>query len=259
MMELDKLVNIFKNANAQRAIDKMVQIATNLGLSMTTIDFLRNMLFGYIEGYLNGATCPICLNVLGDARNVPDFTICKYCNRKVGVIKVSPLRLYLAIANNADLFKVIPDKIKVPDRFGIVKRFGNVVLKFYDAITIDMIFDPLMEWMKQARPDLYYTLVFYPKLPEPVQDLYSLDFRWLNEKDIANMASKYGVNSDLPNLKDVLREGLLLGLERKAEEKFERWRKNPESVSFEGVKTFAWQIQVLKAKMGDVLERYIKS
>jgi len=237
----------------------MIQIATNLGLSMTSIDFLRNMLFGDIEAYLNGGTCPKCLRRLGDAREIPDFTICGYCGQRIGVIKIDPLRLYLAIANNADLFKVIPDKIKVPDKFGIIKRFGDVILKFYDAVTIDMIFDPLMEWMKQARPDLYYTLVFYPKLPEPVQDLYSLDFRWLSEKDIVNIARKYGLDSNIPNLKSVLKEALLLGLEKKAEEKFEKWRKNPENVSFEGVKTFAWQIEMFKAKMRDVLERYIRS
>ena len=259
-MDLNRLVEIFKNANAQKAIDQMVNIAVRLGLSTTTIDFLRDMLFGYIETYLNGATCPNCFTYLGDAREVPDFTICLSCGRRIGTIKINPLRLYLAIANNEDLFRIIPDKIKVPDKLGIVKRFGSVVLKFYDAVTMDLIFEPLMEWMKAKRPDLYYTIALYPILAEPIQELYQLDFGYFGDEDIKRVAQKYGLPTDVNSneLRKTLREVLIEGLELAFERKLEKWKQNPESVSFQGIKTFYHQIHVLKAKMGDILERYIK-
>jgi len=252
-MDLDKLTNIFRNANAQRAIDKMIYIATSLGLSLTSIDFLRNMLFGYIEGYLNGATCPKCFERLGDAREVPDFTICEYCGNKVGVIKITPLRLYLTIANQEDLFRVIPDKIKIPDKLGIVKKFGSVILKFYDALTIDLIFEPLLEWMRNVRPDLYYTLAFYPKLPEPVQMLYEIDFV-LKDEDVLKLGEEFGISGDPKTVRKLLKDGIIEGMELAIEK---RAREGKEPVSYFAIKTFAWQIDMLKAKMREVLVRYI--
>jgi len=258
MVDVSNLVNIFKSANAERAINKMIEIATRLGLSLTSIDFMRNMLFGYLEGYLNGATCPNCFEVLGLAKEVPDKTICGYCGKKVNVIKITPLRMYLTLANNADIFKIVPDKVKMPDTLGIVKRFGETILKFYDAVTLDMILDPLLAWMKEKRPDLYYTIVFFPDygIPEPVQDLYSLDFRILNGRDIQNMCKKYGLNKCDPT---ILREVLLEGLELAFEKKIQKFKEDPTSVSFQGVKIFASQVEDLKGNFRKVLEQYLKN
>jgi len=257
-MEVDvsNLVNIFKNANAERAVQKMIQIAQQIGLNLASLDFLRNLLFGYVEGYLNGATCPNCFNVLGNAKEIPDFTICGYCGMEIHPIKITPLRMYLTLANEADIFKVLPDKVKVPDKLGIVKRFGGLVLRLYDSITLDLILEPLLSWMKDKRPDLFYTIVFFPDygLPEPVQDLYALDFKNLDDQDIQEICKKY----NLPKTdRKFLREVLLKGLERAFEQKVQKFKENPSSVSFRGVKIFAEQIEDLKMNFRQILVRYI--
>jgi len=285
-MEFNKLSEIFRSPDVQRAIDKLIELATRFGLSLTSVDFLRDALFGYVESYLDGATCsnPECFTRLGHAKDIPDFTYCNACGKKVGVIKITPLRMYLAIANNADLFEILPDKIKAnPEKLNLVKRFGNTVLKFYDAITIDMIMEPLLAWMKDKRPDLYYTLAFYPTLPKYVQLLYELEMDRLEREELISLARELGLEAN-PNpkeLKDVIIEGLELALDRRSEyyilsgkefvkrvdteeeaiEWIEKNRGKYPSLSYiknigasgYALKTFSWQVETLKAKMRQIL------
>lgn len=161
-----------------------------------------------------------CFARIGNAKDVPDFTYCPECNEKVGVIKVTPLRMYLAIANNADLFEVIPDRIKAnPEVLEPVKRFGNIALRFYDAVTIEMIFEPLIAWLKDKRPDLYYTLAFYPTMPKYVQLLYELEMDKLGKDDLKKLGEELGLehNPKPEELKDVVIQGLELALDRRSE------------------------------------------
>jgi len=91
------------------------------------------------------------------------------------------------------------------------------VLKFYDAITIDMMMEPLLAWMKDKRPDLYYTIAFYPTLPKWVQILYELEMDRLGNKEIESIAKELGLNPNVNELKDVIIDGLELALDRRSE------------------------------------------
>jgi len=113
-MEFNNLSKIFRTPDVQRAVDKLIELATRFGLSLTSVDFLRDALFGYVEAYLDGGTCSHCFTRLGNAKDVPDFTYCNACGKKTSVIKITPLRMYLAIANNADLFEVLPGGLATP-------------------------------------------------------------------------------------------------------------------------------------------------
>jgi len=213
------LDRIFRSPNAENAVKKLTDLALGLGLNLATVDFLRNFLFGYIEGYLNGATCNSCFTVLGSAKDVPDITYCHRCGKKVGTIKITPLRLYLAIANKADLFDVIPDRVKVnPRLIGPIKRFGPIVLKFYDSVSIDMIFEPLVAWLKEKRPDLYYTLAFYPRIPEWVQILYELETDRMDDDRLERIKKDLDLeDADRETLKQIIIKGLEKALDRRSE------------------------------------------
>lgn len=216
---MNNLNRIFRSPNAQRAIDRIIDTAVKLGLNLTAIDFIRDMLFGYIEGYLNGAVCPICYSRLGHAKDIPDYTYCPHCEKKIGVIKITPLRVYLAIANNADLFRLIPDQIKVnPNVIKPLKRFKNTILRLYDAITVDTFSEPLIAWIKDNRPDLYYTIAFYPLTPKYIQALHELEMDRMSDTELQELREELGLkDADKDTLKKVIIEGLEMALDRRSE------------------------------------------
>jgi len=144
-----------------------------------------------------------------------------------------------------------------------------------------MMMEPLLAWMKDKRPDLYYTIAFYPTLPKWVQILYELEMDRLDSKEIKSMAKEFGLNPDVKELKDVIIDGLELALDRRSEyyilsgnkfvkradteEEAKEWiEKNRNrypslryikniGASGYALKTFSWQIETLKAKMRKIL------
>ncbi|MDD3493393.1 MAG: hypothetical protein PHZ19_07870 [Candidatus Thermoplasmatota archaeon] len=255
------------------------------GISLASAGFLRDALFGYIELYLNGATCPKCFERMGDAKEIPNFTICGACGEKVAPIKVTPIRLYLTIANDADLFDLFPDKIKAnPHQLSLVSRFGPSVLSVYDQIDLDMMLEPLLAWFRIKRPDLYYTIAFYPLAPEWVQMLYDIEMNDMTPEAKKEICEEIGLE-DCSQLYDVI----ISSLEKKVEERSEYYVMNGKSyvtkfdtkeeadrfvrenrdkypqgevvkmlgVSTRALKTFSRQVESLKNNMRLVLEEWV--
>lgn len=236
-MELNRLYEMFRAPDVDGAVNKIVEIATQLGFSVTSIDFLRDFLFGYVETYLSGATCsnPECFAYLGHAKDIPNAMYCPECDQKIGPIKVTPLRMYLAIQNDADLFELIPGKIKAdPANLKVVRRFGSAVLKFYDNVTLSMMMEPLLAWMKDTRPDLYYTVAFFPagakeerdgELIDYIDLLYLIEMDDLKAKDLDHIIDLLGLKPFKKNkkeenkkmIRDVISKGLDTALDKRSE------------------------------------------
>jgi len=192
------LIEMFSNATGgfKEALGKLTETAKKAGMNMATAGILRGALFGYIEGYLNGATCSKCFTRVGDAKDFPNFMVCPVCGQKATVVKITPLRFYLSIANDADFFEVIPNQIKMnQNMLPMIGKYSKGVMDFYDAIELSAIMEPLLAWMKEKRPDLYYTLAFYPSAPDYIQMLYDLRFSNLTNDEKDEMAKELGLKS----------------------------------------------------------------
>jgi len=212
------LIKMFSDAatGLKGAVDGLWKTATEAGLSMGRAGILRGVLFGYVETYLNGATCGLCFANLGDARNFGNFTLCPYCGKKAPVVKISPIRFYLSIANNADFFDVVPEKIRANQKMlSGLGRYSEGVMEFYDSVDLSEIMVPLLAWMKDRRPDLFYTLAFYPTVPDYIQILYDLRFDNLDKDAQDLIAADLGLESR-KDIEGVLIKAMDLAIERRS-------------------------------------------
>jgi len=256
----------------QAAFNKLIEILKKIGLSVVDTSFAADVMFGWLEQYINAAVCPECLRYLGDYREVPDYTICTNCKSKIRPIKIMPHRVYLCIANNANLFDFIPNNFKV-SLSGKVKKvldsgFGKKLLEVYDTITLDIFFPPLMNWLKRHRPDIYFTIVFYPRVPKWVQTIYDIDTGKIKDEDLIEVCQELGLSyCD----KALVREVIVQSLDELFEEEYNKLLKKLDKVgssektdfddvliSLKGIKYFATQVEDLKLRGRDILEQLVR-
>lgn len=201
---LFNLASLFRNPSIKAATDKILNTAISTGIGFAASTGLREFLFGFILSYLNGATCPRCLTRLGHAKDVPDFTICNACGKTCGkdspVITVNPLRFKLMIDNNADLFRIIPEEIMMPDQgSSIINQYGPQLLEFYDRVPTELYFEPLVAWIRDTRPDLYYTIALYdnPYMPYFTQVLFEIEMNRFTEQRKREVIKEVGLKEDM--------------------------------------------------------------
>jgi len=106
--------------------------------------------------------------------------------------------------------------------------------------------------MRDVRPDLYYTIAFYPALPEYVQLLYEIEMDRIGNEKLSELASELGLNPSKKELKEVIVDGLELTLKRRVE-------RGEEGVSTYALKTFSWQVEMLKAKLRSILVDFLQT
>jgi len=267
-MDLRQIVESLGKTDLNKALSRIRQMLMAAGARMLEVDLISGVFFGWIETWLNGAHCPKCGFYLGDAREVPRWTRCKNCGKKIQPFKITPIKLLLAIRNNYNIFKGIPRNIKerIPDKIkgSLRSPFGRAVYKVYKELTLDMYFDPLLAWLRNVRPDLYYTIVFYPKVPEYVQTLYEIDFKIIEAAKLRELCEKLGLpkcNEEM--LREVIVEAMdELVAEKKATlekvlEAIEKGEMPKLEVEVQGLKWFATQVEELKVKGEEILETLI--
>lgn len=240
--------------NKERALRKIISSFLSIGLSRIKIELIKNIIFGWLEEYLDGATCPKCFTNLGHAKDVPEFTICTSCNNAISPIKITPIRLYLSLANDADIFSILPDKIKSETkevvRKSIGKHYSSAIISVYDGLSIEVIIESILAWMKENRPDLYYTIVFFPKIPEYIQILYEIKMNRIKAEDIEALEKKIEIYDDVKNLdidkqKEVLIKVITESLDYAIEEMG--------GISTIGLKKFVRMIENIKFKAREML------
>ncbi|HDN73753.1 MAG TPA: hypothetical protein ENG16_01845 [Archaeoglobus sp.] len=210
-MNLDWILNCLK-LDFKSASSKLIEKLTSLGFKLLEVEFARDFLFGWIKGYLNGSTCSNCYSYLGDAKEVPDYTICHNCGKEVHTIKIEPLRVRLAMANGVDLFDIIPAKIKKEPISWVNPNIKPAVINALDEITPDMILEPFLSWLHDNRPDILYTVLLHPfrssAMPYYIYILYDLQFDRLTEAEIERIAENLGVYPSKSVIMNVIKEGL---------------------------------------------------
>ncbi len=150
-------------------INKLVSIIKEYGINEIEARIITSAFLGWVESYLNGATCPECFKLITpDARDL--FPVmkgsvkCPHCGKDVTPIMITPLKLKLAIANHASVFNTVPDEIKLNLPKTVVDRMKNIGSRFnklMDKISPTDLYSPILSWMSSCRPDLYYTILFY--------------------------------------------------------------------------------------------------
>ena len=248
-----RLVQMFRNPQPQRAIDKIVSSFIDIGLSKLKIDFIRDVAFGWVEEYLNGAVCPKCHGYLGKASEVPDFTFCTNCGEKISPIKVTPLRLYLALANDADIFEIVPDDIKQEPTMLLKGSIGKSALRVYDDLSIEVILEPLLSWLKDNRPDLYYTVLTFPQVPEGIQILYELKMDRMSEDDIMNLAKRLGIDKEIENMSYEQKRDIMIKVITDAFD----YKIDEDGISTLGVKKFVTMVETIKFKSREILVKVV--
>ena len=270
-MNFDKITS-FLSPNVDGTIKKIQEILISVGVNITESSLIGDLFFGWIEGYLNSAICPVCYSYLGDARNIPDYTICMNCKNRIQTFKITPVRTYLAIANNAELFKLTPDEVKkaISSRVKGVLRgpFGGAILRAYDKLSLELYAEPLMAWLKRVRPDIFYTIVFYPKVPKYVQTLYEIDFNRITEEELHKVCSELGVSVCRA---DVVRDTITFALDSVIEDEKTKLAEILDKVqsgenadmdkmliSLRGIKYFYTQIEDIKEKGREILVQLVE-
>lgn len=160
------------------AMEHVVDIIVNAGADFISRDhaaFARDVFFEWLRTHLNSATCPECFAYLG-TQQVPDYTRCSNCGKKIRTIKVTPLKIYLTLKNNADIFNTVPDEIKNHSPVNKLGRNKGLALKIYDSLSLSNIEKPFLVWLKSVRPDLYFTIFMYPLTSDYLYTLNDLVF-----------------------------------------------------------------------------------
>lgn len=283
------LAEMFRNAT-EGAESRLWDLAMDVGVSVTTSTFLSDILMGYVLSYLNGATCGKCFTRIGDACDVNDVTICPVCGEEVGVIKITPLRFWLTLNNHVDLFSIIPDKIKSnTNQMAFLKPYADKVLDFYDRVATEDMMEMIVHWLREKRPDLYYTIALFdhPLTTISTQAIYEIDMgnfeqlKSIKESIEDYMGNETSLDPDDPqSFKKWLIEGMERGLDSRVrfyvmegseiiatvhtEEEAKSYLKGDrryfkrEGINGYALKEFYNQIDLLKLKMRTVVEEYLE-
>jgi len=288
---LINLANIFRNPSVKQATDKIMDTIADASVSFATSTFLRDFLLGYVLSYLNSGVCPSCLQKIGEATEVDYFQRCPLCgavcDQDNPIIMVDPLRMKLAIDNNANLFEIFPEHIKMPDQAeGIIDQHGPLILDLWDRVPTELFFEPLVAWIQDKRPDLYYTIALYdnPNTPYFAQVLFEIEMKKLPEDRKQEFCQEVGLDENMDNeqLHGVIVEGMEKNLESrvryyvmngteivekfKSEEEAKEYVKsngsNLDYFRMEGVngyalKTFFHQIDTLKNGLRDMIAQQV--
>ncbi len=149
---------------------KLVEIIKEYGISDIEARVISSAFMGWLEAYLNGATCPNCLNLITDDYRtiLPEMKngkiLCQHCGRTVTPITVDPLRLHLCILNKVSIFETVPNSIKYSLPSNVVsglRKNWDRVQRVLERVRPDDLYVPVLSWIKENRPDLYYTILFF--------------------------------------------------------------------------------------------------
>jgi len=214
-------LNNLRNISLEESLKKLTNRLIEFGFKSMEVEFASRIFFGWMSAYINGAVCPSCFVYLGEAKRVPDVTFCTTCNQKISPIKITPLRVYLAIANKADIFATVPDSIKLQPLSWIDRELSDVIVAAYDSITADMVVEPLIAWLRHERPDILYTILLYPRVPRYIYVLYDLLMDRMSTEEMERVAEEIGLDGS-SRLRERLIETIKMGFESYIQETVDR-------------------------------------
>jgi len=240
---VERLTEMFKGMGLDKSMEELMKAMSALGIDSVKASLIQGIVDGWLEEELNSDRCPFCSTVLGEYIEPP--VVCFNCGKTVDEpVRANPLRLYLAIANNSMLWRETPDQIKsIPLETLKKLRLSNVVIKATYGMTPHMFIQPILIWMKKKRPDLYYTIAFYPEFPPFIDWLYDLSNGLADEQRMREIAEQLGINSDELD-RDMLLDAMKTGLDNILTKR---------GVSTRSVKWFAMQLQDIYIGLINVL------
>jgi len=186
----------FLKAGFDPNVGKLVEVVKQYGINEFEARVISSAFLGWVESYLNGATCPKCLSLMTpDAREIfPQINpawdmVCPVCGEVIKPILITPYRLTLTIMNHASIFDTVPDNVKLslPEKVteGLKKHWERVS-KIMERVKPDDLYVPILSWMREERPDLYFTILFFntPSEDNPIgvtmshlcSTIYKIDF-----------------------------------------------------------------------------------
>lgn len=70
------------------------------------------------------------------------------------IAAVTPSQMYDAIRNDVDVWSITPEDIKIAGK-NLKKKFGKVLMKYADMLTVDLV----LRWLSEDFPDLYSVII----------------------------------------------------------------------------------------------------